>query len=31
MTRDPGDLLGSAGGSFRPGARGVEVVIDEVF
>ena len=29
MTRNPGDLQGSAMGSFQPGARGVEVVIDE--
>lgn len=29
MTRKPGDLQGSARGSFQPGARGVDVVIDE--
>jgi cytochrome c-type biogenesis protein CcmH len=29
-TRNPGDLQGEAEGSFRPGASGIEIVIDEV-
>ena len=30
MTRDAGDLAGAAAGSYDPGARGVQVLIDEV-
>jgi cytochrome c-type biogenesis protein CcmH len=30
MTRNPGDLQGQAAGSFAPGARDIEIVIDEV-
>jgi hypothetical protein len=30
MTRNPGDLQGEAEGSFPPGARDIEIVIDEV-
>ena len=30
MTRDPGDLTGAAVGSYEPGARGVQVLIDAV-
>jgi len=29
-TRSPGDLVGRAEGSFGPGARGIELVLDEV-
>jgi len=30
MTKNPGDLQGDADGSFAPGAREIEIVIDEV-
>ena len=30
MTRDPGDLTGAAAGTYDPGARGVQVLIEQV-
>ena len=30
MSREPGDLQGSADGGFEPGASGVEIVLDEI-